>query len=167
MGASRSHYARARRIYRELEDPTGLAVVALNDGTVCARSGRLLEAKRLLAEADERFGELDDHFGSTMAKSNRANVALHLGEYVEAARCATEARKLAQAANSTWLESVALGNLGVAKRELGDIEGALVDSEAGIALARTSPNPGSITGGPVGICADLLRAGRPGDADKS
>ncbi len=162
---ARSHYARARRIYRELEDPTGLAVVALNDGTVCARSGLLLEAKRLLAEADERFGELDDHFGSTMAKSNRANVALHLGEYVEAARCATEARKLAQAAKSTWLESVALGNLGVAKRELGDIEGALVDSEAGIALARTSPNPAQLLVDLSEYALTLLRAGRPGDAD--
>jgi DNA-binding SARP family transcriptional activator len=157
---ARSHYARARRIYRELEDPTGLAIVALNEGTASARSGRLGDAEQQLAEADERFGDLDDHFGSTMVKSNRANVALHLGKYRDAVRFATEARDLAVTAGSSWLESVALGNLGAAKRALGDIAAALADAEAGIALLRASPNPGQLLVDLAEYGLTLLRAGR-------
>ena len=162
---ARSHYARARRIYRELEDPTGLTVVALNEGTACVRSGRLRDAERLLAEADERFRDLDDHFGSTMVKSNRANVALHLGEYADAARFAAEARDLAVAAGSRWLESVALGNLGAAKRELGNTAEALADAETGIALARRASNPSQLLVDLAEYALSLLRAGRVADAE--
>ncbi len=77
------------------------------------------------------------------------------------ARFATEAlRDLAVTAGSSWLESVALGNLGAAKRALGDIAAALADAEAGIALLRASPNPGQLLVDLAEYGLTLLRAGR-------
>jgi DNA-binding SARP family transcriptional activator/tetratricopeptide (TPR) repeat protein len=133
---ARSHFARARRIYRELEDPHGFAINALNAAAASLRGGRLRDAGRLLAEAEERFAVLEDHTGRTMLKANRAYLALHIGAFADADRLASEARDLAHASASTWLEAVALGTRGVARRERGDVDGALADLEAGISLAR-------------------------------
>ncbi|MBV9645979.1 MAG: AAA family ATPase [Candidatus Eremiobacteraeota bacterium] len=154
------HYARARRLYRELEDLTGLAVTALNEGSGSAKFGHLSKARALFAEADERFAEVGDHFGTTMAKTNRANVALHLGRYAEASRCAREAIDAAQLAGSAWLQSVALGNLAVAEREQGDIEAALAHGKNGIALARSSGSPAQVMVDLAEYGITLCRAGR-------
>jgi len=75
------------------------------------------------------------------------------------------ARELARAAGSGWLESVALGNLGAAKRELGDISAALADAEAGIAIARSSSDPSQLLLDLAEYALTLLAAARVGDAE--
>ena len=133
---ARQCYEEAGAMYRAIGKRLGLAAVLANGGIHSVRLGLVYEAEKSLTEAAEQFKSLKDVRGETACAVNLSYIHLLRGAPAEAKRYALAALDLARAMPHAGYEAAALGNLGLAERDLGELDAAAGHMEEGIAVRR-------------------------------
>ena len=129
--------------------------------------GRYLDAIQHLREAQALFERLNDLRGQTISVVNLSRLLYFTSDVTASFTWAQRGFDLTRALQSKPLEAVALGNLGVAERELGLLDRAMEHLEASIALRR------ELGGQVIDRCLDMadligayLKADRLADAER-
>jgi DNA-binding SARP family transcriptional activator len=135
---ARQCYAEATAIYKSIGKRLGVAAVLANAGIHSVRLGLLDEAERSLSEAGDHFKALKDVRGQTACAVNLSYVHLIRGDAAEAKRHALKGMEFARTIAHAGYEAAALGNLGGAERDLGNLEAAVEHMQAGISIRRRS-----------------------------
>lgn len=162
---ARQHYAEAEKIYRAIGKRQGQAAVLINAGLLAlVHLGRYDEARAAFEQADEIFRRLDDLRGQTIAALNLGMAAAYQEDYPAAKAAAQRALELARSMSSRPLEANALGNLGAAERELGELSQAIEHMEAGLAIRRELGQAAELGADLCDLTVAYLRAGRLEDA---
>ena len=142
--AGAEHWSAARRaeaLYREVGDEEGLALALLLVATIGAVSGRMSEAEQALREAEQLISD-------TSAMSKQAPLAGTQGEFYlrrgtpELAIAAFRRQaELCRRAGDMLGEYVALGNLGCAELDAGDLDAAIESLSKSVAGLRSTHAP--------------------------
>jgi len=134
--AAREWYASAQRLYAGLGKKQGQAATLLNSALLEFMIGFVQRSMALSAEAQRLFAELEDMRGALVSVLNVGMAHYGAAEYAQAATSARRAIDLAKKIGSANLEAAALGNLGAAERELGELPAAIDHLQASLELRR-------------------------------
>ena len=138
---ARRHYREAGAIFSALGKRQGEASVLLNAAILAARLGDYVESMQAFHTAEVLFEGLHDPRGQAASALNISFTALQQGDYGQSKSAALRALALARSLQNPAYESQALGNLGAAERELGELQAAIGHMEAGIAILRELGSP--------------------------
>ena len=142
MEAARETYQRAMAMYDRLGHQTGIAGVNVDYGLFQTEIGRLDEAMEYYERALSVATAIGFRFVGCVANVNVSYCRRLQGDFAAAKRAATAALTCARELNSTNLEAAALGTLGAAERELGELQPALEHLARGVELRRSgAPSP--------------------------
>jgi tetratricopeptide (TPR) repeat protein/DNA-binding CsgD family transcriptional regulator len=111
-------------IFRELNDPSGIATALNNLGVVAQDRGDYDLARKLLTEAHEHFESINDMPRSASALNNLGLVARRQGDLAAAVRLYEQSLELWRNIGDQLRQALSLNNLGVAAHYLGDNETA-------------------------------------------
>jgi len=165
IGEALEHYNRAAAGYASLGKKVGLAAITLNRGVLAWRLGRHQESAEALQRAESLFAALGDLRGQVACALNTGMLHYTHGDHATAKAAALQALDLARAMQSSVYEAAALANLGVAERELGEVEQAIAHMEASLAIRRGHGEQRSeIIVDLRDLALTYLRAGRLEDA---
>jgi tetratricopeptide (TPR) repeat protein len=117
-------FAEHRRVSRELGDLRGVAESSISEANTLREMGRRDEAATLLDEAEVLLRRLDDEPLLFRVLDLRGRMALEEGRWADAERLANESLLTARSAGVRAGLTLPLGTLGMARRELGNIDGA-------------------------------------------
>jgi tetratricopeptide (TPR) repeat protein len=159
LAEARRCFEEAATIYAAIGKRQGLAGVLVNGGIHCVRVGLLDEAERSLRASLEVFGTLKDLRGQAASAINLSYVRLFRGDPAEAKIYAAAGLDHARAANHALYEAAALGNLGAAERDLGDLDAAIKHMKEGLAARRRLNRPGDYADDIAHLVAAYLKAG--------
>jgi predicted ATPase len=164
---ARAHNAAAMTLYTQLGKLQGQAATHMNLTVLDSELGRYLDAIEHLRAAQALFERLNDLRGQTVSAVNLSRLLYFTGEATASLTWAQRGLDLTRALQSKPLEAVALGNLGVAERELGLLDRAIEHLEASIELRR------ELGGQVIDRCLDMadligayLKADRLADAER-
>ncbi|MDQ6940952.1 MAG: AAA family ATPase [Candidatus Eremiobacteraeota bacterium] len=129
-------YANAAAIYEGLNKPLGGAIVSLNASLLYLKVGDYSEALAALKRARSVFLSVNDLRGLTVCAINLGMVAYLQGRFQTALRLSRKGAELANRLGQPQLECAALGNIGAAERELGQVVSARMHSEEALAQRR-------------------------------
>lgn len=122
---TRRHLEQAERLYKDLQRPSGLAMVYDTKASQELDLGNYEAGQRLYQQAlaiNERLGNLENQTTQWISLAYTAELRQ---DYADQKTCAMRALELARRLENSFLESFALGNLGAAERELGELSAAL------------------------------------------
>jgi tetratricopeptide (TPR) repeat protein len=154
-----SRFAAYRAMCEELGDLRGVAEASISEINTLRQVGRREEAARKAAEAEALIRRLSDEPLLARILDAQARAAIEDGRWQDGHRLASEAVLAARSSGVPAPLILALGMLGTARRELGDLEGARaahVEEEsvaeglgdaAGVATARVNLASVDIVGG--------------------
>jgi predicted ATPase/DNA-binding CsgD family transcriptional regulator len=121
-------------IYRELDDPTGIAEAVTDLGAAAWQQGRLDDARAYLEEGLARFRALDDPVGIATALLPLGNVVRDAGDFATAGRLYAEALERRRASGDQLGVAHVLSNLGWLALYEGDLETARRLAQEGLAI---------------------------------
>lgn len=159
LAEARSCFEDAASIYAAIGKRQGLAGVLVNGGIHCVRVGLLDEADRSLRASLDVFRTLKDLRGQAASAINLSYVRLFRGDPGEAKIYAAAGLEHARAAGHALYEAAALGNLGAAERDLGELEAAIAHMKEGLAARRRLNRPGDYADDIAHLVAAHLAAG--------
>jgi len=122
-GAER-HLTEAIQLHRAAEHPHLVALAEANLGTVYRRRGALERARATWTEAARGLKLAGDRRHLAAVSLNLAASTLDLGRPTEALAAVTDALASFRALGDHFGEALALGNQGIARLALGDLDGA-------------------------------------------
>ncbi|MBN1992010.1 MAG: tetratricopeptide repeat protein [Anaerolineae bacterium] len=131
------YYNRAKTLYARLDKLQGQAAVLMNMGILSVSLGRYEEGGHAFAQAHQLFEQLQDVRGQMLSTLNLSAVALYQEDYPAAKSAAQASLNLARQLQTVHIEANALGNLGEAERELGEIDQAITHLQTALALRRS------------------------------
>jgi DNA-binding SARP family transcriptional activator len=159
LSEARSCFEEAAAIYAAIGKRQGLAGVLVNGGIHCVRVGLLDEAERSLRASLDVFYTLKDLRGQAASAINLSYVLLFRGNPGEAKIFAANGLESARAAGHALYEAAALGNLGAAERDLGELDAAIAHMKQGLAARRRLNRPGDYADDIAHLLAAHLAAG--------
>jgi DNA-binding SARP family transcriptional activator len=159
LAECRSCFDEAAAIYAAIGKRQGLAGVLVNRGIHCVRVGLLDEAERSLRACLDVFSTLKDLRGQAASAINLSYVRLFRGDPGEARVYAAEGLGFAREAGHAMYEAAALGNLGAAERDLGELDAGIKHMQEGIAARRRLNRPGDYADDIAHLLAAHLAAG--------
>jgi tetratricopeptide (TPR) repeat protein len=159
LAEARSCFEEAAAVYAAIGKRQGLAGVLVNGGIHCVRVGLLEEAERSLRASLEVFYTLKDLRGQAASGINLSYVLLFRGDPAGAKKYAADGLKSARAAGHALYEAAALGNLGAAERDLGEIDAAIAHMKEGLEARRRVNRPGDYADDIAHLLAAHLAAG--------
>jgi predicted ATPase len=167
LAEARDHNAAAMSLYTQVGKLQGQAATHMNLTVLDSELGRYLDAIDHLRAAQALFERLNDLRGQTISAVNLSRLLYFTGDATAALKWAQHSLDLTRALQSKPLEAAALGNLGVAERELGQLDRAVEHLEASIELRR------ELGGQVIDRCLDMadligayLKADRLTDAER-
>jgi DNA-binding SARP family transcriptional activator/tetratricopeptide (TPR) repeat protein len=134
-------YAEAAEIYSAIGKRQGLAGVLVNSGIHSVKVGLFDDADRSLRAALRHFHELKDLRGQAACAINLSYLALLRSDPAEARTQALAGIEHARSSGHAVYEAAALGNLGAAERDLGDLQRAITHMNEGLAIRRRLTRP--------------------------
>jgi len=154
-------------LYTRLGKLQGQAATHMNVIVLESAVGRYREAIDHLRQAQAIFERLNDLRGQTICAVNLSRLLYFTGDAAASLTWAQRGLELTHALHSKPLEAAAFGNLGVAERELGRLDQAIVHLEASVELRR------ELGGQVIDRCLDMadligayLQADRVVDAER-
>jgi tetratricopeptide (TPR) repeat protein len=117
-------FAEHRRVSSELGDLRGVAESSISEANTLRELGRREEAAALAEEAESLLRRLDDEPLLFRVLDLRGRMALEEGRWADAERLANESLLTARSAGVRAGLTLPLGTLGMARRELGNIDGS-------------------------------------------
>ena len=117
-------FAEHRRMSRELGDLRGVAESSISEANTLRELGRREEAAALADEAETLLRRLDDESLLFRVLDLRGRMALEEGRWADAEQLANESLLTARSAGVRAGSTLPLGTLGMARRELGNIDGS-------------------------------------------
>lgn len=117
-------FAEHRRVARELGDLRGVAESSISEANTLRELGRREEAAALAGEAEALLRRLDDEPLLFRVLDLHARMALEEGRWADAERLANESLLTARSAGVRAGLTLPLATLGMARRELGNIDGS-------------------------------------------
>ena len=142
LAEARRSFEEAASIYSAIGKRRGLAGVLVNSGIHCFRFGLLDDAERSLRACLKVFESLEDRRGEAASAINLSYVRLLRGDPAEAKVFASIGLDRARAAHHAMYEAAALGNLGAAERDLGELVEGISHMNEGIAARESLNRPG-------------------------
>ncbi|MBV9971708.1 MAG: AAA family ATPase [Candidatus Eremiobacteraeota bacterium] len=124
----------AARTFELAGDLRGLARVLMNLGMLHGRCGDLDEGRRLVARAREHQIRLGDERALTASFLNESFLALWQGDARGAKTLAVQALEIAERMQHAGYRAQALGNLGAAERDLGELDAAIAHMDEGLSM---------------------------------
>jgi len=123
VGSAREHHRLALAFFERVQKPQSIASVLINRGVLAQHTGDFdrAEADYLQAIA---ITEMHGPNPACLARANLASLGSMRGDHALARTLALDAATLARGAQLDAEEHVALEYLGIAERELGDVESA-------------------------------------------
>ena len=112
------------RVSRDLGDLRGVAESSISEANTLRELGRREEAAALAEEAEVLLRRLDDEALLFRVLDLRGRMALEEGRWADAERLANESLMTARSAGVVAGLTLPLGTLGMARRELGNMDGA-------------------------------------------
>ena len=146
---AQEHYQIAHKLYDSLGKLQGQAAILINMAIIENRLGNYAEAMTDFAQAEQLFARLNDLRGQTISAINLGATAIFLEDFTTAKAASERGVALAQEMGSVHLEADALGNLGEALREMGELETAVSTLQTCINLRR------SLDGQHVNLVSDM------------
>jgi DNA-binding SARP family transcriptional activator/tetratricopeptide (TPR) repeat protein len=134
-------YDEAAEIYRAIGKRQGLAGVLVNRGIHSVKVGLFDDADRSLRAALPYFRELKDRRGQAACAVNLSYLALLRGDPAEAQTQALAGIEHARSSEHAVYEAAALGNLGAAERDLGNLPQAIAHMKEGLEIRRRLTRP--------------------------
>lgn len=131
---ARSANVAAAAIGEAIGDRWGVARTLMNLGMLLGRCGDLDAARAALIAARAHHERLGDRRAETAARINEGFIALWQGHAADAKRLSLEALEAARAMQHGPYVASALGNLGAAERDLGELDSAITNMEAGLEI---------------------------------
>ncbi len=131
---AREANAIAAATFESIGDRRGLARVLMNLGMLHGRCGDFAASRGFYARALEYQTLLKDDRARTAALLNQSFIALWERKSANAKQLAMSALGLASEMQHAAFRAQALGNLGAAERDLGEIDAAIAHMDEGIAL---------------------------------
>lgn len=119
----------------ERGDRTSQVEALVTESTTLRQLGRFPEGAQRAAEAEELARRLSDEPLLARVLDVKARQAIDEGRWEDARQAATEALLTARGAGATQAAVLALGSLGMAQRELGDLAGSRASHTEELALA--------------------------------
>jgi len=113
-------YEAALTIFRQLDDPSGIATALNNLGVVALDRGDYVLARKLLTEAHHHFASTDDLPRSASALNNLGLVARRQGDLASALHLYEQSLALWKSLGDRLRQALCLNNLGVVAYALGD-----------------------------------------------
>jgi len=132
-------FERAAALYRQLEDPVGLAHTLIYLGRSLARLGRFDESEQALAEARSRLTAVDPPWLHAIYYFHLASLKSLRGDFVAARMANHQAHGLFIQAGDEFTAAAAQGNLANISWALGDLAEAEAAFRGVLALLRASP----------------------------
>ena len=161
---ARATYDEALRLYERMHKPLGIAAAWVNRGVSETWLGNINRAHDAFTAAMSVFNDLNDRRGEAIAAINLSFIALVRAQYDEARRYAEHGVAIAASLQAPLLEALGLANLGTAKRELGDHQGAIADLERCVEVRQQSNPRESLINDLADLALAYLRADRDDDA---
>ena len=126
----------AGEIFEATDDRVGLMRVLRNQASLHFRCGDFTRARGFFARAREQCERLGERSLLGILRANEAAVAICQDRPQEAKSLAQAALDISREIEQPVLRSVALLHVGLAERDLGELEAALVHMDEALALAR-------------------------------
>ncbi|MFN8016707.1 MAG: DUF4062 domain-containing protein [Acidimicrobiales bacterium] len=148
----------------EAGDLRAQAEALLNESNTLRQVGRVAEGEAKAAEAEALVRRMGDGVLLARVLDGRARIASDQGRWADVERLATEAVLTARAADAPAALVLALGSLGTARRELGNLAGASEAAQEELAVAQQLGDPSStataqVNLGNIAVAANDLRTG--------
>ena len=134
LDRARERFEAALDLWRELDDPLGVAKSLSDLGTVAAAVEDLDLAGKLFGESAERFRELDEPSRLAIVLANVGHTSHQLGDYAHAIEVTEEAVGIQQRLGHKHSETISLYNLGSSHLSAGELEQARRRLEQCVAL---------------------------------
>ena len=157
-------YATAARLFAEIGDDQGVALVTMQTAIVDRLGGRLDDAMAGYERALALFRRRGDRLGISVALRSVAQVKLELGQHDAAQELLTEALALARAAGSGRIEIQVLQQVGEASLLAGELPRAVEAFELALAKNRDLRDPIGEAYLQRGLGVAKLRLGESGPA---
>ncbi len=125
---------KAAQVFEAVGDGMGLARVLQNQGYLYLRCGDLAQAREYFARVRERGERIGDRRLAAGMLSDESFVAIWQGLPNEAKALALQGIEAADTLEHRYYAAVAMANLGVAERDLGELDLGLQHIEAGLAV---------------------------------
>lgn len=136
IDAATEYYAKATALYDAVDKPLGEAMVLVNGGVLCLKTGEFPRALECFRRSRRLFLRLKDLRGLTVCAINLGMTAYLLDRFAAARRILQASVRPAVQLGAPLLTCAALSNLGAAERELGDLPSALEHCEESMRLRR-------------------------------
>lgn len=138
LAAAESAYQRSLDIYRQLDQPTGVASNLISLGVLAKNRSDFEQAVSLYSECMQLFEQRGDQRGIWTCLINLGNIANVQGDYQEALRLYKEAHLNVQQAGDRSRQALTLVNLGSVAREINETESALQYYQESLRLSQES-----------------------------
>jgi DNA-binding SARP family transcriptional activator len=157
-------YEGAFAAYERLGHRVGLASINVDYGLFSIELGLLERGAEHTRRALEIAAQIDFGWVGCIGNVNLSYCERLRGDLAAAKRAAHAALEFADRLGADHLRAAALGVLGAAERECGELDAALAHFERGVALRRPGGPSPRLGDNLSGLCATLLDAGRVADA---
>lgn len=137
----------------ERGDRTSQVEALVTESTTLRQLGRFPEGAQRAAEAEELARRLSDEPLLARVLDVKARQAIDEGRWDDARQAATEALLSARGSGATQAEVLALGSLGMAQRELGDLAGSRSSHTEELTLATRLGDRAAVAVGHVNLAA--------------
>jgi predicted ATPase len=138
------HWEAARRaetLYRQLGDANGLGVALLLVASIGLRSDRMPEAQRALREAELLLADATDPGELAPLAATQGHLHLQGGEHTLAIAAFRRQGECWRHAGDAFPESMALGNIGLAQLNAGDVDAAIESLRRSVDGLRSADAP--------------------------
>jgi len=142
-----------RELSAELGDLRSVVEGGISEATSLRQLGRHAESEQLAAEIEALARRLSDEPLLARVLDARARTATDQGRWADAERLANEALLTARSAGVPAVAILALGIVGTARRELGDLTGARAAHTEEERLATANNQPGSVATAQVNLAS--------------
>lgn len=164
--AARRYDERATEIFRSIGNRRGVANVLMDSAVVASALGDLADAEACILKATALFEVAAEMPGITLCALYLSDFRRNAGDVTGAKQAATKALQLARTIKMKWMEATALGNLGDAERDGGELTSSLEHLEAAAAMMRKLHRRIDLVELLVGLSLSHLAAGDGGSARK-
>ncbi|MDS1271410.1 BTAD domain-containing putative transcriptional regulator [Lipingzhangella sp. LS1_29] len=136
-----STHEKALSASRSEGDDTGISVTLVGLGIANCLAGRFALARRMLAEAKDRFVQLNDRVGEMRATANLGMVDERMGRFAAALHSFSQVLEYAIERSDTELEALQRTNIALVRHILGDSDHAAAECATVLDLCRNAHLP--------------------------
>jgi DNA-binding SARP family transcriptional activator len=167
FGQARHELDEAARLFRDVDDEHGMALVIRHIAFIDRLSGRLDSAARRCEEALAIFRRTGDHIGSAYVLQSLAQVKLELGDPERAKELLSDALHMCRLAHCGRIEAQVLHRKGEAFLVDGELARAVETFELALTMIRDVRDPIGESYVLHGIGVARLRQGNSGQAEQA